>query len=83
MCKDMEEHDKKTKVEGGIEAFRTVWGNDDKKIVESVSKVFKVTPAYVRRIMNGLTTSAATVRAYLRPVMKGFLYSSANAFFMR
>ena len=62
MCKAMEEHDKKKKVEGGIEALRTVWGNDDKKIVEAVSKVFKVTPAYVRRIMNGSTTSAATVR---------------------
>ena len=63
MCKDMEEFKKKTQVETGIKAFRTVWGNDDKKIVESVSKVFKVTPAYVRRIMNGSTTSAATVRA--------------------
>ena len=63
MCKAMEEHDKKTKVEGGIEALRTVWGNDDKKIVEAVSKAFKVTPAYVRRLMNGSTTSAATVRA--------------------
>ena len=62
MCKAMIEHDKKKKVEGGIEAFRTVWGNDDKKIVESVSKVFKVTPVYVRSIMKGLTTSAATVR---------------------
>ena len=63
MCKAMEEHDKKKKVEGGIEAFRTVWGNDDKKIVEAVTKVFKVTPVYVRSIMKGLTTDAASVRA--------------------
>ena len=63
MCKDMEEHDKKTKVEGGIEAFRTVWGNDDKKIIEAVCKLLEVAPEYVRSIMNGSTTDAATVKA--------------------
>ena len=63
MCKDMEEFKKKTQVETGIKAFRTVWGNDDKKIVEAVCKMLEVTPAYVRRIMNGSTTDAATVRA--------------------
>ena len=63
MCKDMEEFKKKTQVETGIKAFRTVWGNDDKKIVEAVTKVFKVTPVYVRSIMKGLTTDAASVRA--------------------
>ena len=63
MCKAMIEHDKKTKVEGGIETLRGVLGNDDNKIVQVVSQQLKVTPAYVRRIMNGSTTSAATVRA--------------------
>ena len=61
MCKAMIEHDKKTKVEGGIETLRGVLGNDDNKIVQVVSQQLKVTPAYVRRIMNGSTTSAATV----------------------
>ena len=63
MCKAMEEHDKKTKVEGGIEVLRGVLGNDDIKIVQIVSQQLKVTPEYVRSIMNGPTTDAATVRA--------------------
>ena len=63
MCKAMEEHYKKTKVETGIKAFRTVWGNDDNKIVEAVCKMLEVAPEYVRSIMNSSTTDAATVRA--------------------
>ena len=62
MCKDMEEFKKKTQVETGIKAFRTVWGNDDKKIVEAVCKMLEVAPEYVRSIMNSSTTDADTVR---------------------
>ena len=63
MCKAMEEHDKKIEVETGIKAFRIAWGNDDNKIVEAVCKMLEVAPEYVRSIMNGLTTDAASVRA--------------------
>ncbi len=63
MCKAMEELKKKIQVETGIKAFRTVWGNDDKKIVEAVCKMLEVAPEYVRSIMNGLTTDAASGRA--------------------
>ena len=63
MCKAMEENNKKKKVEGGIEVLRGVLGNDDIKIVQIVSQQLKVTPEYVRSIMNGPTTDAATVRA--------------------
>ena len=62
MCKAMEEFKKKIQVETGIKAFRIVWGNDDKKIVEAVCKMLEVAPEYVRSIMNSSTTDADTVR---------------------
>ena len=63
MCKAMEEFKKKIQFETGIKAFRIAWGNDDNKIVEAVCKMLEVAPEYVRSIMNGLTTDAASVRA--------------------
>ena len=62
MCKAMEEIKKKIQVETGIKVFRTVHGNDDKKIVEAVCKMLEVAPEYVRSIMNSSTTDADTVR---------------------
>ncbi len=60
MCKAMKEHDRKIRVEAGIELARTLLGNNDKEVVKVVSHQYEVTPEYVISVMkNGASTGTA------------------------
>lgn len=62
MCKAMKEHDKRTKVEAGIELARRLIGNNDQEVVRVVSDQYKVTPEYVSSIMGSSPAASASTR---------------------